>query len=163
MARSWHEKRVEPQLVDGLRERRAETKARWIALLNIEPVTTPLANPGTLAFMIDDSLDGVYSALAEPRAPRATKSAASSHSHNPFVAYFLAGKQALLEALVLVQAQGAGDRNHRDAAVAELGAAIEAVVGGEVDAFGQVCHAHHAAMARARSAQASGTVNEFAG
>lgn len=112
--------------------------------------------------MIDDSLDAVYSALAEPHTPPAPKPAAGAHSRNPFVAYFLAGKQALLEALVLVQSRGTGAYDQRDAAVAELTAAIESVIGTEVDAFGQVCHAGSAAT-RHRPSGANGETNEFAG
>lgn len=155
---------MEPQLVDGLLARRAETKARWIALLHIEPVTTPLANPGTLAFMIDDSLDAVYATLAGRRPLRPFKPSPTADSHNPFIAYFLAGKQALLEALVLVQAQAAGtDRNHREAAVAELTSAIEGIVGSEVDAFGQVCHPAAAPTTRTRGNGDTVPSTEFAG
>lgn len=112
--------------------------------------------------MIDDSLDAVYSALAEPYRPPPAAPGAAAHSRNPFIAYFLAGKQALLEALVLVQAQGTGAHDQREAAVAELTAAIESVIGTEVDAFGQVCHAG-SAPTRHRPSGANGGGNEFAG
>lgn len=112
--------------------------------------------------MIDDSLDAVYSALAEPHDPPAGKPGAAAHSRNPFIAYFLAGKQALLEALVLVQAQGTGAHHQREGAVAELTAAIESVIGTEVDAFGQVCHAGPAST-RHRPPAGNGVLNEFAG
>lgn len=159
---------MEPQLVDGLRRRRTETKARWIALLHIEPVTTPLANPATLAFMIDDSLDAVLAALGDPRPARHGRQASpnrgqshGSDSSNPFNAYFLAGKQALLEALVLAETEASGcNHEQREAAVAELTGIIEWVIGGEVNAFGQVCQNNVATTARVR---AGSNGNEFAG
>jgi hypothetical protein len=113
--------------------------------------------------MIDDSLDAVLSALGDPRRVRPARPPLGSDSRNPFIAYFLAGKQALLEALVLAEAESGGcSREQRDAAVAELGAAIEFVIGGEVDAFGKVCQPIAGGNGR-RAAAANAGPNEFAG
>src|SRR3954462_4663597 len=103
---------MQEELVRALRDRRAETRARWEALLRIEKVNTPLANPDALVFMIDWTLDEVFGALLRPLSSRRRPAKFENHrprpecpcGRNPLLAYFAAGEQALEEALILEQA-----------------------------------------------------------
>jgi hypothetical protein len=112
---------MQEAFISTLRERRAQIRARWEAFLRIEKVNTPLANPDTLVYLFDQTLDEVFAALKDPPAPRQSAPPAGACEKNPLFAYFVAGEQALLEALVLAQA---GSRNldpkERDADVAHL-------------------------------------------
>src|ERR1043165_8780861 len=99
---------MQEELVHALRARRTETRARWEALLRIERVNTPLANPDALVFMIDWTLDEVFGSLLQPPPRRrgghvdcAAIRAACPCGRNPLLAYFAAGEQALEEALIL--------------------------------------------------------------
>src|SRR5258708_9894049 len=89
--------------------RRGDLHARWEALLRIERINTPLANPDALVFMIDWTLDELFGSLLRPN-PRHRSShectatrAACPCGRNPLLAYFAAGEQALEEALILEQ------------------------------------------------------------
>ena len=62
-----HEKTIR-----ALQARRAQIRTRWEALLRIEKVTTPLANPDTLVFALDQSLDDIFTALLQPPPSRST-------------------------------------------------------------------------------------------
>lgn len=95
-----HEKTIR-----ALQARRAQIRTRWEALLRIEKVTTPLANPDTLVFALDQSLDDIFTALLQPPVPPAVTDAGDAGEACPWRAYYRAGQQALLEALVLVQAR----------------------------------------------------------
>ncbi len=100
---------------------RAQIRARWDSLLRIERVNTPLANPDTLVYLFDQTLDEVYATLRQSPATRQKPPPPGACEKNPLFAYFMAGEQALLEALILDQA-GAGnlDTKGRDADVAQL-------------------------------------------
>jgi hypothetical protein len=59
---------------------------------------------------------------------------------NPFLNYFLAGEQALLEALVLVQAaEPSLDSAHRDTAITELYLVMHAIARVEVESLCSIC------------------------
>jgi hypothetical protein len=139
---------MQEELVRALRDRRAETRARWEALLRIEKVNTPLANPDALVFMIDWTLDEVFGALLRPLSSRRRTAKFENHrprpecpcGRNPLLAYFAAGEQALEEALILEQASAlALDPVQRDAAFAELKTIILEIARREIEAFCAVC------------------------
>lgn len=94
-----HEKTIR-----ALQARRAKIRTRWEALLRIEKVTTPLANPDTLVFALDQSLDEIFAALRQPPVPLADTESPGAEGVCPWRAYYRAGQQAMLEALILVQA-----------------------------------------------------------
>jgi hypothetical protein len=132
---------MQPLTAHALDSRRSEIKERWAALLRGEPVNTPLANPDTLVYLIDDTLDAVFVAIRDPANRRKrNRPPVCACGRNPFIAYFIAGKQALFEALVLAQAQlpalNPAERDH-DADV--LNEVIRTVIGEEIDSFGEVC------------------------
>jgi len=127
---------------------RSALHARWDALLRTERVTTPLAYPDALVHLIDWALDQIFSALRDPATRRKAEHAGGRAAarpecpcgRNPLLAFFLAGEQTMLEALVLEQAAHLPiDPNDRDAALNELYYVIRAIARREVDAFCSVC------------------------
>ena len=139
---------MQEALVRVLCARRREIRVRWEALLRIERVNTPLANPTALVLMLDWTLDEIFAALRRPhsrrRAARALHAGAERDlcpcGRNPLLAYFEAGKQAMVESLVLAQAEHPGlDAEERDAAMAELKLCLHAITQREIEAFCAVC------------------------
>ena len=119
---------MQEALIRTLRARRAQIRSRWDAFLRVEKVNTPLANPDTLVFLINQTLDDVFAALRSPPDGNAPPEPAPACEHNPLLAYFLAGEQALLEALILAQAEFRYlDPIKRDADVAELKRAMQMI------------------------------------
>ena len=135
---------MQDELVRALRARRAEIHARWEALLRIEKVNTPLANPDALVFMIDWTLDECFANL-RPSPPRRKNGGVPSKpdcpcGRNPLLAYFSAGEQAMEEALILEQARApAIDPVQRDDAFAELKLTVREIARREIEAFCSVC------------------------
>jgi len=112
---------MQEAFIRALRSRRAQIRARWETFLRIEKVNTPLANPDTLVYLFDQTLDEVFAALHDTPVPRHPAPPAGPCEKNPLCAYFVAGEQALLEALILAQAGTHNlDPKERDADVAHL-------------------------------------------
>lgn len=146
---------MQDEVLNVLRQRRGTIRERWAALLRVEPVTTPLANPDTLVYLLDPTLDEIFQRLET--APDVSLEDVSSAElaaqpececgRNPFIAYFLAGTQAMLEALILAQAEvQALDPVGRDAAVAKFYAVMRALSRREVENLCSVCQyrrVHH--------------------
>ncbi len=89
----------------ALADLRPMIKTCWEVLLRAEPPVSPLANPDTLVFMMDRTLDGFFAALtsAAPRRwlaryPLLCEPLAKSCpcARNPLLRYFVSGEQALL-------------------------------------------------------------------
>lgn len=93
------------KIIKTLQQRRAQIRNRWEALLRIEKVTTPLANPDTLVFALDQSLDEIFAALGQTQPHKPGAGRIPSNGPSPWRAYFRAGEQALLENLILLQAE----------------------------------------------------------
>ena len=139
---------MQDELVRALRARRAEIHARWEALLRIERVNTPLANPDALVFMIDWTLDECFASL-RPLVTHARRVSGAEPVHskpecpcgrNPLLAYFAAGEQAIEEALILEQARASAvDPIQRDASFAELKFTVREIARREIEAFCSVC------------------------
>ena len=136
--------RVAPDLLASFQSRASSIRARWDALLHVEPVSGPLANPDTLAYLIPDSLEQVFNALALPvRAPATLVAAkrplpACDCGNNPYRAFFIAGEQALTEAFVLLQVElPAHERRESDLAAVIFIARCMAQK--EIDTFCGVC------------------------
>ncbi len=135
-------------LVRALQARRPHIRAHWEILLRGEPVNSPLAQAEMMIRLIDWSLDEVFALLQGSRARRAHRPsapllagrAACQCGRNPLLAHFIAGEQAMLEALVLAQAATrALDPAARDTSVAELYRAVRTLAHREVDAFCSLC------------------------
>lgn len=152
---------MQEALVRALRARRPHIRAHWEALLRVEPVTSPLAQPETMVHLIDWSIDEVFALLRNrrgrrPQSPPATLADARAECHcgrNPLLSHFVAGEQALLEALVLAQAATpALDPVARDTAVAELYLAVRTLAQREVDSFCSLCQ--HRAVSKGADTEA---------
>lgn len=147
---------MQDELIRALRARRPDIRARWEALLRIERVNTPLANPDALVFMIDWTCDEFFAALSQPhsrrRLVRSGGPAVARYDcpcgRNPLLIYFSAGEQALEEALILEQASRAAlDPIERDAAFTELKLTIREIARREIESFCSVCQYRVAARA----------------
>lgn len=142
-------------LLRELQQRRFSIRARWEALLRTEPVTSPLAHPDALVHLIDTTLGEIFSALESSTcsSPHAGSHSAFDDHHcpcgrNPLLAYFSAGKQAVLEGLILAQAASAPlDPVHRDASLEELTGIVREIATREIEAFCGLCQFRHLALA----------------
>lgn len=132
-----------------LRARRPQIRERWEALLRIEKINTPLANPDTLVYLIDWTLDDLLARLegTVPEQEEWRSSLAPSVQsyrcqcgRNPYVAYFKAASQALMETLVLSQSElPLLDPIDRDLTTAELRQVLDLVAHNEMTAFCALC------------------------
>lgn len=147
---------MDKSLLLALQERRPQIRARWETLLRLERVETPLANPDTLVFMFDRTLDGVLAALpGQARGPVRNRPKCKCN-RNPMRAYFPALEQALMETLVLVQTESpALSAKARVAAVTELCTTLRQIAQREMAVFDQICRQ------RPRRARRSGKPIEY--
>jgi len=135
--------------IEALGSRRPEIRRRWKALLFLESSNGPLAHPENLVHLIDWTLDEVLAALRRSNAsrrrdahpPEISKVRAGCHcGQNPLFNLFVAGEQALLEALIELQASHPStDPLHRPTAVAELYVAIRAIAMREFELLCSLC------------------------
>lgn len=124
---------MEEVFIRTLRAQRAKIRTRWEALLRVEKVNTPLANPDALVFLFNQTLDEVFASLGSQSARRSVNPIECTSEKNPLLVYFLAGEQALLEALVLAQSESPQlDPRKRDADVAELKHVLHAIARREI-------------------------------
>jgi len=131
---------MKPDFENALRARRGQIRARWLEILFVEPVTTPLGHPSTLVFLLDETLDAVFAALHRGHFTRPVIAPECACGRNPFLSYFRAGTQALFEALVLIQAEISNlDPGERDTAFMELRSVINRLARQEIDGFGSLC------------------------
>lgn len=112
---------MQEAFIRTLSARRALIRSRWEAFLRIERVNTPLANPDALVYLFDQTLNEVFAMLRHPPARSSPLPREDVSGKNPLFAYFVAGEQALLEALILAQADSHDlDPAERDADLTEL-------------------------------------------
>lgn len=117
---------------------------QWETLLRVEPVSGPLANPDSLVHLIPSSLEKVFAALAKPsRTPHSLEEAKAcvpscTCGNNPYLAYFVAGEQAIVEAAILLETELTPAERHQF----DLGSvmlAIRRLARSEIDTFCGVC------------------------
>ena len=132
---------MQPVVLRHLRARRAQIRSTWAALLRIEPVTTPLAEPQVLSYLFGATLDRIFDALECPARELCPAAFHCPCGLSPFLAYFRAAEQALLEALVLVHAQKSPglDATERAQDVSDLKTAVRSIGGEEIALFGSIC------------------------
>lgn len=134
-------------LIRKLKAMRPQIRARWEALLRIERLHTALANPDTLVFMFDLTLDSVLAALPGHPVRSAGPRPTCRFANNPMRVYFTALEQALLEALILAQASQVKPESvthaaivaERIAATTELSATVRRVARSEIKTLDQIC------------------------
>ncbi len=131
-------------LLDKLRARTVAIQTRWETLLHIEPVSGPLGNPDAMARLIPETLREILAAIsATPRQVTLQQAAANrlpacECGHNPYLSYFVAGEQALVEAFVLLQSEMPASERH-ESDLAELIQVIRHLGHGEIDTFCGIC------------------------
>lgn len=139
---------MQESLLNSLCAQRSAIHARWDVLLRTERVTSPLAYPDALVHLIEWALDQIFAGLRDPATRKKAEHAGGRAAarpdcpcgRNPLLAFFLAGEQALLEALVLEQAAHLPiNPAERDTALNQLYYVIRAIARREVDAFCSVC------------------------
>jgi hypothetical protein len=138
---------MKPELIEKLQALRPQIRRRWEELLRIERQHTPLANPDTLVFMFDRTLDVVMSELPRHQARTAGARAIPRSDQNPMRIYFTALEQAMLEALINAQISLAKPEHGLHAAIVEeraaaathLCATLRRIARKEIETLDQVC------------------------
>lgn len=128
---------------------RAEIKRKWEVLLRAAPATTPLGNPDTLVYLMDESLAQLFSLFRSKSAhqwlaqhpPAARLIGSDCHCRlNPLVNYFIAGQAAL----AFVAQEVPCSQHHLDEAAAtmcvdELLLTFRFLAHREIHSFCEVC------------------------
>jgi hypothetical protein len=129
-----------------LHELRPTILERWEALLRAEPVTSPLANPDSLVYLMAWTLDRFVEILRGPIGRKRISEHGSNKpayietrelcacKMNPLLAYFATAEQALIQT-VLPTLQP----REREAVLPTVRLAMQAVAKREIDTFCAVC------------------------
>jgi hypothetical protein len=151
---------MSPRLMQAVRRRSAAIRQRWEVLLRLERISSPLANPDTLVHLMPASIDQILTLAGDPPFCDATMTSAVAHKlptcdcgYNPYLAFYIAGEQALVEAVVWTQSESA-DRA-RESDVAAVIAASRSFARDEIDTFCGMCM-HRGRVAHCRFAPATG-------
>ncbi len=139
---------------------------RWEALLRAEPVSSPLANPDSLVYLMDWTLDRFLAILRGPVARRRIAERGSNKPEyieerelcackmNPLLAYFSTAEQALVQAILPTL-----QPREREAVLSSVRLAMQAVAKREIDTFCAVCQRRHDEHPGASSRCSSGGKN----
>lgn len=133
---------MQADVLATLVRRRPALRRAWETLLRTERASTPMANPDTLVYLMDWTLDAVFTALRDETAPGAATPARSECACglNPMLVYFSALRQVLIEALVLAQAARPEDSaRQREADLGRLTRVVDAAAAREIAAFCSLC------------------------
>ncbi len=126
---------------------RPQLRRRWEELLRAERVTSGMANPDSLIYLMDWTLDQLMNELRQSHYRRHLGNRASpserqrcSCGMNPLLAYFSAAEQAVIEILFLA----AGELSklssiERGASLEDLKSALHEVARRDIESFCAVC------------------------
>lgn len=143
---------MQAEFIRTLQAGRKQICARWEAFLRIERVNSPLANPDTLVYLFDQTLDEVFERLGDSLPRRSFARLNQVSDKNPFVAYYRAGEQALLEALIHTQAKSSTlDSSSRDTDLAKLKLVLGTIARREILAWEGICRREKGARPNATS------------
>lgn len=128
----------------ALLTQRAALRQRWEALLRAERVTSPLANPDALVYLMDWTLDRLFDELRTYNARRRGRNHRDAPpcpcGRNPLLTYFSTAEQAIVETLFLAEGELALlDTMERGASLDELKIAFHHVSRREIQSFCAVC------------------------
>jgi hypothetical protein len=124
--------------------------ARWETLLRAEPVTSPLANPDALVYLMDWTLDRFFQALRGPLSRRRITARGSNKPFdngerevcacrmNPLLAYFATAELALIQAALPSLLP-----REREFVLSTIRLALQVVAKREIDTFCAVCQRRH--------------------
>jgi hypothetical protein len=144
-----HYDNVKKAYLEALDGHRAEIKRKWEILLRVAPATTPLGNPDTLVYLMDESLKQLFSLFHSKSThqwlshhPPATRIIGTNcHCRlNPLINYFIAGQAAL----AFVAQTVPRSKHHLDDVAAtvcvdELLLTFRLLAHREIQAFCEVC------------------------
>jgi hypothetical protein len=149
--RKWQSPDVDPNTAIRLESLRPAIKREWEKLLRTEPALSPMANPDTLVYLMDETLkqlcDGLRTRSAKGGPGRAATAAAPLQRRcpcglNPLLNYYATGELAV----------------HAAAATRLAGADLEetllffhAIAQREIDTLCSVCQHKHGAAARSEA------------
>lgn len=147
----WH---FQPQMHDNLLRTlqglRPTILERWEVLLRAEPITSPLANPDSLVYLMNWTLDRFLAVLRGPLARRRISERGSNKlayieesklcacKMNPLLAYFATAEQALVQTLLPTL-----EPREREGVLSSVRLAMQAVAKREIDTFCAVCQRRH--------------------
>ena len=135
--------------LEALDAHRAEIKRKWEILLRAAPPTTPLGNPDTLVYLMDETIGQLFSLFRSKathqwlsRHPPATRLIGTScHCRlNPLINYFIAGQAALaFVAQAVPRSQHHLDDVAATVCIDELLLTFRFLAHREIHAFCEVC------------------------
>jgi len=142
-------------LLRALLSHRPTLRQRWEILLRAERATSPLANPDSLVFLMDWTLDRLFEELrnAPSRRRRSLRQASATPETppcrcglNPLIAYFKTAEKAIAD----TYCHDVPDTNRltaleREAALEELKLVLGSVARREIESFCAVCTHHREA------------------
>lgn len=135
-----------PELLEDLRAHSKTILVRWEALLRQQPAHGPLANPDALVYLLPETLEKLFTALAKKQKARVTFEEATAEAlpgcecgNNPYLTYYIAGEQALVESVVLLQPKRP---NAAENAASDVVRVVRALAREEIDTFCGIC-THH--------------------
>ena len=131
----------------ALQTQRPQLRHRWEELLRAERVTSGMAEPDSLVYLMDWSLDQLLDELRQNRFRRHVKPPAQSGERrgcacgkNPLLAYFATAEQAVIELLFLADGELAHLASlERSASLEDLKSALHEVARREIESFCAVC------------------------
>jgi len=137
-------------LLRNLQGLRPTILERWEKLLRAEPVTSPLANPDALVYLMNWTLDRFFQALRGPLSRRRITlrdrnkpsndlgSELCACRMNPLLAYFATAESALIQAALPVL-----QPRERESMLSAIRLALQVVAKREIDTFCAVCQRRH--------------------
>lgn len=131
----------------ALLAQRSSLRQRWEELLRAERVTSPLAHPDSLVYLMDWTLDSLFSELKQPQYRRHHDRSwqGNPRQHcvcglNPLLGYFATGEQAIIEVLFESEPSLASlGPTERGSSLFDLKTALNEVARREIDSFCAVC------------------------
>lgn len=131
----------------ALQTQRSNLRERWEELLRAERVSSPLAQPDFLVYLMDWTLDSLFSELKQPqyrrhrnRSPHDGPRQQCVCGLNPLLGYFATGEQAIIEVLFVSDTTllllGPTERS---SSLVDLKNALNEVARREIDSFCAVC------------------------
>jgi len=148
---------VQTELLLALEALRPGIRANWENLLRIERINSPLANPDTLVHLLDTTLDEIFRDLhvwSPRRHPARAHEPVCPCGRNPLLAYFSSGRQALREALIVVES---ANHEHlvsqRDQAMESLDQVFDHIARREIESFCAICQFRSAVVTAATAAR----------
>jgi len=131
----------------ALQTQRTGLRQRWEELLRAERVTSPLAQPDSLVYLMDWTLDSLFNELKQPqyRRHRDRSPHRGSRQHcvcglNPLLSYFATAEQAVIEVLFVSDDTFVFlGPTERSSSLVDLKNALSEVARREIDSFCAVC------------------------